>query len=162
MKYTFQLTRRLAADLVRLPEPHVDRLDDFIELYEQFGLSDHTKYPGRLSPSWHRLPTNHANCVHATKYSLWHYHMGHPHYAGGSSNADGSKWGQTSQYLIHFRWVGGGAHIDIVDLYTHDNSSGQFYIPSLKTIDPQQETENSPPDTQIVKGEAPANKNAAG
>lgn len=129
MIYTFRLRRQLAVELTRMPSDMRDGVDDFLDTYEKFGLADQTRYPGRLSPSWMNLPANHPTHIHAQTYSLWHYHMGVPTYAGSNT------WNKTSDYLIHFRWINNGNHIDIVDIYTHHDSTGKFYMPSQATIE---------------------------
>jgi hypothetical protein len=128
MTFTFGMSRRFLAELPSESKEKQDSVDDFIELYELSGLADHTKFPGRLSPSWHTLPTNHKNYEYAQKHSLWHYHCGFPHYTSAKS------WGNTSEYLIHFQWVGQGSHIDIVDLYEHYRYGGEFYIPTVERL----------------------------
>jgi hypothetical protein len=128
MTFTLGLSRLFAAELQRLPSEQQDAVDDFIELYEKFGLADQTKFPGRISPSWHTLPPNHTDYQYAQKHSLWHYHCGLPQYTGGQA------WGKTSDYLIHLRWVNHGAHIDIVDVYHHYRYGGAFYIPTADRL----------------------------
>lgn len=151
MTFTFGFSRLFAADLPLQSDAHQDSVDDFLDLYEKLGLADQTKFPGRLSPSWHTLPTNHKNYAYAQLHSLWHYHCGIPHYSGGKA------WGNTSKYLIHFHWVGQGTHIDLVDLYEHYRHGGDFYIPTLERLVAAPETAPaSPPAPSGAPADNPA------
>jgi hypothetical protein len=104
-------------------------VEAFLAVYLIHGLHDQRRYPGRLSPSWHGLPPNDPQHVHAQSSSLWHYHIGYPAYSGGYSSP--RLWGQTSDDLMHFQWV--GDHIKLIELSAH-RVRGRFYLPSAQSI----------------------------
>lgn len=145
MNYTVGLGRQFSVELSRLQEDQQDAVYDFIAIFQMCGLGDQTKYPGRISPSWHGLATNHPNYVYASTYSLWHYHAGLPTYHGTQ------PWGKTSDWLVHFQWVGQGSHINLVDFYTHHNAAKQFYIPTVDRLQTESSTES-----EALSDEAPA------
>lgn len=93
----------------------------FAALVKQHGL-DQTKLPGKLSPSW--MNAGAQNFAYAQQHNLWHYHVGFPAWR---SNGPGVP--STSDWVVHFQWVNGSTHIDIVDLYTHYNAQGNFFLP---------------------------------
>lgn len=128
MRYTFSVTRQFAGEVEHMDAKQRDRLGDFLDIYEEFGLGNQTVYPGRLSPSWHNLPTNHPSYIFTTKHSLWHYHCGYPEYEGSK------PWGNTSDWLIHFQWIKGSTHIDVVDMYQHHTFTRAFYLPSADRL----------------------------
>ncbi|MET3459797.1 hypothetical protein [Variovorax atrisoli] len=101
----------------------------FLAIYKAHGLSDQTRYPGRIGNSWHGLPINDPQYVHAQNNHLYHYHIGYPRYAGGQLGPP--AWGQTSEDLLHFQWIGN--HIKLVELSAHQ-VMGKFYIPTSQSL----------------------------
>jgi hypothetical protein len=94
---------------------------DFVSLVKQYGL-DPTKLPGKFSPSW--LNAGGQNFQYAQQHNLWHYHVGYPAWR---VNAPGQPL--TSEWVVHFQWVNGSSHIDVIDLYEHYDWRGNFYLP---------------------------------
>lgn len=107
------------------------KVADFVQVYQAHGL-DRTQHPGRISPSWMNLQPSHPNYAYTQNNFLWHYHIGLPRYTK-------SQYGDyTSDWVLHFQWVGQGSHIDLLELSTHQ-VMGKFYLPpptSLVTPSP--------------------------
>jgi hypothetical protein len=97
------------------------KVGEFIHLYQANGL-DPTVLPGRISPSWMNLQSTHPNFAYAKNNFLWHYHIGLPQY---TKSVYGDR---TSDWVLHFQWVGRGSHIDLLELSTHQ-VMGKFYLP---------------------------------
>lgn len=104
-------------------------VEAFLGIYLVEGLDDQTCFPGRLSPSWHSLPPNDPQHIHAQGASLWHYHIGYPAYAGGYQGPP--AWGQTSDDLLHFQWL--GSHIKLIEISAH-HVSGRFHVPAQASL----------------------------
>jgi hypothetical protein len=98
-------------------------LGDFVSLVKQYGL-DQTQLPGKLSPSW--MNASQANFQYAQKYHLSHYHYGYPQW-----RVSGPGKPLTSDEVVHFQWIPGSTHIDVVDIYVHYDRNGNFYLPSM-------------------------------
>lgn len=128
MTYTVDFSKTFRLEFARIPATYQNAVASFVVTYQQHGLGDQTKYIGRLSPSWHRLPPNAPPYIYAKKHDLWHYHIGLPTYSGGQS------WGRTSDWLLHFQWPEQSTHISLVDLYTHHKSNGDFYLPPENSL----------------------------
>jgi hypothetical protein len=128
MKYSVDFSNQFAIEFSRIPVSHQTAVASFVVTYQAHGLSDQTKHIGRISPSWHRLPTNHPNYIYAKRHELWHYHVGLPGYSGNQS------WGLTSDWLLHFQWPDAGNHITLVDLYQHYTWKGDFYLPPKENL----------------------------
>lgn len=128
MTFSVGYSDQFLAEWGNFQEDQREHVGVFIEIVQTHGLADQTKLPGRISPSWHRLPPNDPQAVYAKANSLWHYHIGLPGYSGTQS------WGKTSDWLLHFQWANGSTHVDLVDLYTHHNWRGQFYMPGPDSL----------------------------
>lgn len=120
MSYTVVFLPEFARQFANFPEDHQNKVLDFIELYEQFGFSDFTKYEGKIAPSW---TSGSENYQYAKSNDLWHYHIGIPVY-----NQLHQKY-KTSDTVLHFQWPGRGKEIKLVDMYDHYTSAGKFYLP---------------------------------
>ncbi|WP_228258836.1 hypothetical protein [Acinetobacter ihumii] len=92
----------------------LDKIDDFIEHYEKFGLKD---WKGKISPS-DRVPDTYPNqqnlIAKAKKYNLWHVHIGEP------------KWQRplhdqylVSEWVLHFQKIN-NYHIKLLELSWHN------------------------------------------
>lgn len=130
MSFTVGFGNQFAREWKNYLPDQKTKVGEFIQLFQTHGLADQTKYPGRVSPSWFGLPPNHPNHAYTITHSLWHYHIGLPHYTGTAT------WGNTSDWVLHFQWVSQGSHIDIVDMNTHHNSKGSFYLPPATNLVP--------------------------
>lgn len=128
MKYTVEFSESFAKEFTRVPQEHQDAVLDFVVIYQGHGLNDQTKYPGRVSPSWHNLPVNHPNYAYTKQQHLWHYHVGLPDYAGAQ------LWGKTSDWVLHFQWPDRGPTVALVDLYQHYTWDNKFYLPPKSAL----------------------------
>jgi len=128
MKYTFSFKKQFAAEFPRYPKDQQDKILDFTDIYEQHGLTNFTKYPGKITPSWTGIYPPDPVYDYAWKNDLWHYHIGIPEYK--------SVHGQykTSDWVLHFQWVNGRRHIDLVDVCYHYKSDGTFYLPPAESL----------------------------
>lgn len=129
MTYTVSFKLQFSREFAIYPADQQDAITSFISTYQAHGLGNHTKFTGRISPSWHGLPTNHPNYAYAQDNALWHYHLGLPKYSGAS------QWGQVSDWLLHFQWPDCGPHIDLVDVYQHYRQDGSFYLPPPSSLE---------------------------
>lgn len=129
MTYTVSFKLQFAKEFAVFPTDQQTAVAEFIEIYQEHGLANQTKYPGRVSPSWHGLPTNHPNYQYTQSNELWHYHVGLPKYAGQAA------WGRVSDWVLHFQWPARGSHISLVDLYQHYMRDGSFYLPSPASLE---------------------------
>ena len=130
MTYTFGFKVQFAAEFARTSPNLRDKVLDFTDIYQVVGLADFSKFPGKLAPSWSKLSSGDPVYSYARSNDLWHYHVGFPHYSQVYPKY------QTSDWLLHFQWPGGGNHIDLVDLYQHYTSSGAFYLPPPNALTP--------------------------
>lgn len=125
--YTWSFSNLFAKQFKNLNKDDQDCILNFIELFETSGLSDFTKYVGKISPSWRGLDEQDAEQKltfdYAQKNSLWHYHIGLPIYVKKHNKY------QTSDWVLHFQWPERGNHINIVDMCYHYTADGKFYVP---------------------------------
>lgn len=106
------------------PVDQQDKVLDFIETYEEYGLTDFSKYEGKISPSWRGLETTDPNYTYTRSNHLWHYHIGIPTYKSVHSTY------KTSDMVLHFQWPNKGEKINLVDMYYHYTNGGDFYLPT--------------------------------
>lgn len=107
-----------------------DGVLEFVETFELYGLSDFTQYPGKITPSWKGVEESSSSFKFAYENSLWHYHIGVPQYVSVHPKY------KTSDYVLHFQWLQGSSHIDLVDVSAHYKSTGAFYMPSNEYLKP--------------------------
>ncbi len=124
MSFTWEFGKQFAVEFARYPQDQQDKIIDFIELYVQFGLSDFTKFPGKIAPSWKGTPDL-ATYKYARVNELWHYHVGLPNYVLSQNYTY-----FTSNWVLHFQWENMGSHILIVDILYHYKSNGEFHLPT--------------------------------
>lgn len=123
--YTWSFKNKFSQEFSNFPYDQQNKILDFVGVYESHGLSDFSKYEGKIAPSWSGLDENDLAHAYAQANSLWHYHIGIPTYT-----VRHGKY-KTSDMVLHFQWPGCGPHIDIVDVYYHYKSDGTFYVPPL-------------------------------
>jgi hypothetical protein len=123
MTFTVGFKQKFASEFDRFPQDQQDKILSFVETYQLHGLSDFSNYVGKIAPSWSRGATQGA-IDFATDNALWHYHVGHPTY-----KQIHPKY-MTSDWVLHFQWVNGGNHIDLIDVYSHYTRDGSFYLPT--------------------------------
>ncbi len=121
-QYTWGFKIKFANEYQKFPQYQIDKIDKFLDTYEVFGLMDKSKYEGKLSHSW-KVETTNPNHSYAKQNNLWHYHIGLPNYKYGTPH-------KTSDLLLHFQWVYGSTHINLIDIYDHYKADGKFYLPS--------------------------------
>ncbi|MCV6588307.1 MAG: hypothetical protein OIF57_04645 [Marinobacterium sp.] len=128
MDFTVTYYPQFSKEFANFDTPTQDKILDFTDVFEAYGLSDFSRYEGKITHSWKGLAKNHPDAIRARKYDLWHYHIGIPEYVKRHGRY------QTSDYLLHFRWPGRGNVIHLVDMNYHYDSSGKFYLPSDKYL----------------------------
>lgn len=112
------------------------KVAEFVAIFQAHGL-DPTRLPGRISPSWMGLQQTHPNYGYAQNNFPWHYHIGLPHYKR-------SIYGDhTSDWVLHFQWVGRGSRIDLLELSTHQ-VMGKFYLPPSSSLPSPPPAPNDP------------------
>jgi hypothetical protein len=121
MAHTWSFSILFAQQFKQFPSPDQDKILDFIETYETHGLSDFSNYEGKITPSWSGDGISQNDYAHDN--SLWHYHIGIPDYKQRHPAY------KTSDWVLHFQWENKGDHITIIDLYSHYNYDGEFYLP---------------------------------
>jgi hypothetical protein len=126
-RYTYSFKSQFAKEFKEFPADQQDKVLNFLLQYEQVGLANFELYEGKLSPSWSGNSTA-ENYRFALENSLWHYHIGIPTY-----KSIHPKY-KTSDWVLHFQWVGHGDHIDVVDLYSHTNYLGNFWLPPASSL----------------------------
>ncbi|OXJ01079.1 hypothetical protein CFB48_13545 [Burkholderia sp. AU33647] len=130
MAYIWGFNAQFAIEFARFKQDQQDAVIDFTDTFEKHGLSDFSKYPGKITYSWKGVPPGSSEFIYAKANDLWHYHVGLPTY---------TQWAKfaTSDWVLHFQWPGQGDHINLVDLCYHYTSNGQFYMPSAKYLVPK-------------------------
>ncbi|MCU8163973.1 hypothetical protein M2H13_22855 [Vibrio vulnificus] len=111
------------------PKKQQDKILDFTDIFEEYGLSDFTRYEGKISPSWAGVNISEEDYNYTYNNHLWHYHIGLPDYK--------QKHGKykTSDIVLHFQWEGRGNIINLIDLYNHYKLDGSFYLPPKNYLD---------------------------
>lgn len=124
--YTVSFSKLFAANYKQFSESDQNKVLDFTEKFEEFGLIDFSVYEGKLSSSWANIDETDANYTYAKANHLWHYHVGLPQYTQRHGKY------KTSDWVLHFQWDFGSSHIHIVDMCYHYTSDGVFYLPDPK------------------------------
>ena len=126
--FSWSFNDLFANQFKNLSDKDQDCVLDFVETFEVHGLSDFTKYVGKITPSWKGLDTSVKEQKDVFEYAkannLWHYHVGIPVYV----QVHGKY--KTSEWVLHFQWVNGSNEIYIADMYDHYTVDGKFYIPA--------------------------------
>lgn len=132
MAFTWEFGKQFTIEFKNYPSDQQDAILRFTEIFEEHGLSDFSKFDGKISPSWKGVePSNQAHKF-ALSNNLWHYHVGIPNYRP-------SIYGSylTSDWVLHFQWdnwKNKGTHIVLVDILFHYHKDGQFHLPSEKYL----------------------------
>lgn len=128
MTFVVGFKRQFQVEFSRFPVDQQTKVVEFIKQYQAVGLSDFSKYEGKISPSWSGLDSTHSNYAFAYANDLWHYHIGIPSYKQVHPTY------KTSDWVLHFQWIGKGPRIDLVDLYQHYKVDGSFYLPPQTSL----------------------------
>lgn len=127
--YTVSFGKLFAKEFNNFNEKDQDKVLDFTEQFERYGLGDFTKYPGKIAPSWSNLDEEDPNFVYAMSNTLWHYHVGLPEYVQRHPKY------RTSDWVLHFQWKQGDNTIHLVDMCYHYTQDGKFYLPGPPYLD---------------------------
>jgi hypothetical protein len=119
--YKVSFSPDFAKEFANFDDPQQDAVTNFIALFQQHGLSDFDKYPGKMGPSWKNAEPEIE--AFTQEYRLWHYHAGYPEF---ETTIHGKYL--VSDWVLHFQWMS-DAHIHLVDMYTHYTYEGNFYLP---------------------------------
>ena len=130
MSYTWEFGKQFAVEFGCYPESQQDKILDFTDVYEEFGLSDFSKYPGKISPSWRGIEKTDPIYDFTYSNNLWHYHIGLPEYIKSKYNNY-----LTSDMILHFQWKNRSNHIFIADITWHYKSNGEFWLPEPNYLD---------------------------
>lgn len=128
MSFQFVLAKQFAKEFQHYTEQQQDAVLAFLEVYEQYGLTDFSKYMGKIAPSWRGSITAETS-QYAYQNRLWHYHIGIPKYMQ-SQYYDYA----TSDWVLHFIWQD-QRFIVLVDLCYHYKADGSFHLPSEKYLE---------------------------
>lgn len=123
MTYIVQFNEQFAVEFVNYPATQQNAVMTFAQTFQLHGLSDFTRYQGKISPSWAGLAQSDPNYNYTKSNALWHYHIGIPNY-----QVRHNKY-MTSDVVLHFEWPNQGSEISLVDTYDHYRADGSFYIP---------------------------------
>lgn len=124
-RYIFEYSEQFAKDFENFTEEQQDAILDFLDIYETYGLTDFSRYPGKIIYSWHNLELTDSNYHYTKSNNLWHYHLGNakpPKYRQSISG----KY-QTSDRLLHF--IREKDRIILVDVLDHYKANGKFWLP---------------------------------
>lgn len=130
MSYTWEFGKQFAVEFGNYPENQQDKILDFTDVYEKYGLKDFSKYQGKISQSWRGIDKTHPIYDYAYSNNLWHYHIGIPKYVKSKYNNY-----LTSDMILHFQWKNRSNHIFIADITWHYKSNGEFWLPEPNYLD---------------------------
>ncbi|GAB2886083.1 hypothetical protein GCM10027093_21430 [Paraburkholderia jirisanensis] len=130
MAYTVRFNAQFAKEFANFPSDQQDAILDFTDTFEKYGLGDFTRYVGKITPSWNGVAVGGPQYTFAYTNDLWHYHIGLPKF-----NHVHGKYA-TSDWVLHFQWPSRGTTINLVDICYHYTSTGAFYVPGQKYLDP--------------------------
>lgn len=130
MSYTWEFGKQFAVEFNNYPENQQDKILDFTDIYEENGLSDFSKFQGKISPSWRGIDKTNPIYDFTYSNSLWHYHVGLPDYIKSKYNSY-----LTSDMILHFQWKNNSNHIRVLDITWHYKRNGEFWLPNSDYLD---------------------------
>ena len=130
MSYTWEFGKQSAVEFSNYPEKQQNKILDFTDIYEEYGLSEFSKYQGKISPSWRGIEKTDPIYDFTYSNNLWHYHVGLPEYTKSKYNNY-----LTSDMVLHFQWKKSSTHIRILDITDHYKSNGEFWLPNRNYLD---------------------------
>jgi hypothetical protein len=122
-KYQVTYLPKFSQEFENFPLDQQDSILDFTDIFEELGLSDFSKYDGKITPSWKNLEPDDPKYIYTRENHLWHYHVGIPEYKNVYDKY------KTSDMVLHFQWFFKGDEINLVDMYYHYTNDGEFYLP---------------------------------
>ncbi|EPZ0277592.1 hypothetical protein ACXIXE_003672 [Acinetobacter baumannii] len=129
MSYSWEFGKQFAIQFGRYPEDQQDKILDFTDIYEEFGLKDFSKYQGKIAPSWRGIDKTDPIYDFAYSNNLWHYHIGMPSYVKSKYNNY-----STSDMLLHFQRKDHIKHIRLLDITWHYKANGEFWLPTTECL----------------------------
>ena len=130
MSYTWEFGKQFAVEFSNYPEKQQNKILDFTDIYEEYGLNEFSKYQGKISPSWRGIDKTHPIYDFTYSNSLWHYHVGLPEYIKSKYNNY-----LTSDMILHFQWKNNSNHIRVLDITWHYKRNGEFWLPNSDYLD---------------------------
>jgi hypothetical protein len=130
LSYTWEFGKQFAVEFNNYPENQQDKILDFTDIYEENGLSDFSKFQGKISPSWRGIDKTNPIYDFTYSNSLWHYHVGLPDYIKSKYNNY-----LTSDMILHFQWKNNSNHIRVLDITWHYKRNGEFWLPHSDYLD---------------------------
>ena len=130
MSYTWEFGKKFAVEFNNYPENQQDKILDFTDIYEENGLSDFSKFQGKIAPSWRGIDKTNPIYDFTYSNSLWHYHVGLPDYIKSKYNNY-----LTSDMILHFQWKNNSNHIRVLDITWHYKRNGEFWLPHSDYLD---------------------------
>lgn len=127
------LRKKFSEEFTRLKQDQQDKVMDFVFVAQTHGMSDFSKFPGKVTPSWKNLSESSQEYAYTYENCLWHYHVGLPTYRPSVSGNY-----QTSDWVLHFQWLNRGGSdevISLVDLYQHLTCDGKFWLPKPEYLE---------------------------
>jgi hypothetical protein len=124
LAFTVDYGKQFAHEFQRYPTDQQDAIIKFSLNFQEYGLSDFSKYEGKISPSWKGVEESDPRYNYARSNKLWHYHIGIPSYKP-------SRYGNnylTSDYVLHFQ-RNSETKITLVDILFHYHADGTFHLP---------------------------------
>lgn len=128
-EFEVEYSDEFAKQFDNFPEEQQDKVLDFTDIYEEFGLADFSKYPGKITPSWKNLPIESKDYDYTKSNNLWHYHMGDPEHPEYIVSISGKY--KTCDRLLHFMRES-DTTIVLVDVLDHykDKAKTIFWLPA--------------------------------
>ena len=130
MSYSWEFGKQFAVQFGRYPEDQQDKILDFTDIYEEFGLQDFSKYQGKIAPSWRGIDKTHPIYDFTYSNNLWHYHIGMPDYVKSKYNNY-----STSDMILHFQRKDHIKHIRLLDITWHYKANGEFWLPTSECLE---------------------------
>lgn len=130
MSYSWEFGKQFAVQFGRYPEDQQDKILDFTDIYEEYGLKDFSKYQGKIAPSWRGIDKTDPIYDFTYSNNLWHYHIGMPDYVKSKYNNY-----STSDMILHFQRKDHIKHIRLLDITWHYKANGEFWLPTSECLE---------------------------
>ena len=130
MSYSWEFGKQFAVQFGRYPKDQQDKILDFTDIYEAFGLKDFSKYQGKIAPSWRGIDKTDPIYDFTYSNNLWHYHIGMPDYMKSRYNNY-----STSDMILHFQRKDHINLIRLLDITWHYKANGEFWLPAAECLE---------------------------